>query len=85
MELEWVNLFQSAMTHGPKLYTETKCITLSHGISLVTKNITNLRFERYMCPMFKLNLESKPENSTGPNAMNGIVYQSQKMGQQIQR
>lgn len=73
------------MTHDPKLYTETKCNTLSHGISLVTKNIINLRFERYMCPMLKLNLESKPENSTGPNAMKSTVYQSQETGQQIQK
>lgn len=80
-----MNLLQSAMTHDPKLYTETKYITLSHGISLVTKTMTNLRLERCMCPMLKLNLESKPENSTGPNAMNSTVYQSQKRGQQIQK
>lgn len=38
-----------------------------------------------MCPMLKLNLESKPENSTGPNAMKSTVYQSQEIGQQIQK
>lgn len=80
-----MNLLQTAMIHNPKLYTETKYITLSHGISLVTKIITNLKLKRYMCPMFKLNLESKPENSTEPNAMNSTIYQLQKMGQQIQK